>query len=322
MVSPTPELDRHWLSWLSQHQDKQAIANQARDMILSLDFKAYRPGPEAKKRILEQVKLAGRPPARTMLRKREWLRVAAVLLLVVGTVLALSYFNNAGLQREGFTMADSSGKVLRQSNAPGERTQHILPDGSTVDLNAGSSLEYPETFGTAVRVVKLEGEAFFKAAHDSNWPFKVVTENFEVVVLGTQFNVNTKPNASSVALIDGKVRLDANASNASMELSPNQMALFDEERSSFTSAPFDPRYVTGWKDGYLVFKEASFSEVVEQLHSWYGVDIAVLNTPASSDWSYTASFKQESLENVLLNMSLLRSFEYQIKRDSLILSFQ
>lgn len=319
MVNPTPELDDYWLGWLSDNQGKKAIADQSRSVIQRLNFKEYKPGPVSKQRIFERVKQDAQPQEKTILNRRIWL-LAAVLLFTAGIVAALLYFNDTpGEQKASGPVATNV--TLKQSNDPGERTQHILPDGSIVDLNAGSVLEYPQSFDAGTRTVKLNGEAFFEVTHDSSRPFKVATENFEVVVLGTQFNINTKQISPTVALVEGKVRLDADAST-SLELSPSQMALFNKGNRSFTTTSFDPRAVTGWKDGYLVFREASFSKVLKQLHAWYGVEIAVRNAPTSTDWSYTASFRQESLENVLQSMSLLRHFEYQIKNDSLILSFQ
>ena len=320
VINPTPELERHWLNWLSKNQHKKAMVDQSREMILSLKFKEFSPDPKSKQRILDQIKQETKPRARTIRLSRAWLKVAAMLLLVVSTA-ALIYFG-AKDQQESSLITTASTHLIRKSNPPGERSQHSLPDGSTVFLNSGGSLEYPETFDADSRVVKLNGEAFFEVVHDAGRPFKVVTESFEVVVLGTRFNVNANQKSPSVALVDGKVRLHSSSSDATLELRPNQMAVFDKEKRSFTSASFDPRYVAGWKDGYLVFREASLDEVVEKLHSWYGVDISVLNTPIPSDWSYTASFKQESLENVLLNMRMLRRFDYQIRNDSLILSFQ
>lgn len=321
VLNPTPELDDYWLDWLNKNQDKQTLVDQSRAMIQGLNFKEYHPDPESKQRILERVKQQPQPQQRTVWHRRTWLRVAAVLLLLSGAMAALFYFNDTPEPQEGASPI-AANSAMKHSNAPGERTQHTLPDGSVVDLNAGSSLEYPSSFDTGMRVVILNGEAFFEVRHDSSRPFKVVTESFEVVVLGTQFNVNTKPSSPTVALVDGKVRLQSNTSAATLELSPSQMALFNKEESTFTATSFDARRETGWKDGYLVFEEASFSEVLEQLRNWYGVDISIRNAPTSTDWSYTASFKQERLEIVLQSMSLLRNFEYQVKNDSLILSFQ
>lgn len=317
VINPTPELENHWLDWINKNPQKKVMLDQSREMILSLKFKEYKPDPKSKQLVLDRVKQETRPRASVIGLRSVWLKVAAVALIVVSTITLIYVISVDQQQPSLYT----STEILHKSNAPGMRSQHLLPDGSTVFLNAGSFLEYPETFDTESRRVKLQGEAFFEVTHDAKRPFRVETEGFEVVVLGTQFNINTAQSSPSVALVEGRVRLNSSSSDATMELSPSQMAIFDKENSSFTSTSFDHRYVTGWKDGYLVFREASFDEVVEKLHSWYGVEVSVLNKPTSSDWSYTASFKQETLENVLFNMSTLRRFDHQIRNDSLFLSF-
>jgi transmembrane sensor len=106
-----------------------------------------------------------------------------------------------------------------------------------------------------------------------------------------------------------------------MELAPGQMAAFNTESFSFSSSPFDVEYVTGWKDDQLMFRDATFDEVIDKLHLWYGINISVNNKAASGDWSYTANFKSEDLKSVLRNMRTLRNFDYVIKSDSLIISF-
>src|SRR5690606_22860285 len=75
--------------------------------------------------------------------------------------------------------------------------QVVLPDGSKVWLNSASSLTYPAEFSNSVRVVELEGEAYFEVSERSsivggpaNMPFIVKTHGQEVEVLGTQFNVS------------------------------------------------------------------------------------------------------------------------------------
>lgn len=322
MNSPTPDLDRRWQRWLTTNPEKRTIVDQARKIILSLNYPEYTPDPSLKQHIFHQVEEhAGEKGRVTLFHKKVWLRVAAVLVFIISTAALVYLYTGSRQQENNSFMASADTELVQHQNAPGERTQHILPDGTKVDLNAGSRLEYPQEFTKEARTVRLDGEAYFEVAHNQDWPFKVITEDFAVTVLGTQFNVNTNTVTPSVALVDGKVRLNANTSGESVELTPNQIAFFDEQERSFTSTSFDPDYVTGWKDGYLVFREASLDDVVKKLQAWYGVQVSVRNKSASSDWSYTASFKQESLENVLLNMRLLRRFDYQIKNDSLILSF-
>lgn len=315
--NPTPELDLVWQNWLAENEDKKSLLDQSRKMILNLSFKEYSPDSDSKQYILEKVNQSTNS-SRMLFWQQTWLRAAAVFIAVMA-IGALVYFTS--FNQDDKIMATSV-EMVKKKNLEGVKSTLMLADGSKVYLNSGSTLEYPKTFTTKERVVKLNGEAFFEIAHDSERPFRVKTTDFQVEVLGTKFNVNSGVNYSAVALVEGKVRLQSESEDTSIVLDPGHMATLNQQNGSFKTSSFDIDYITGWKDGYLVFKEASLDEVVNRLHKWYGIEIKLINKPKTADWSYTASFKNESLEMVLLNMSTLRQFNYEIKNDSLIMSFQ
>lgn len=315
----TPELDAQWTSWLQNNPDSVELLKEAREFIQLIKFDEYQTDLGSKQRILNKIQLETKTEKLKQLPLLNyWIRVAAVLIVAFG-LGSLAFFvvsNQVNSAQNG-----SISSIIQKKNPFGVKSQHLLSDGSKVYLNSGSSLEYPKTFENDSRVVRLIGEAFFEVAHDNKRPFKVVADNFEVEVLGTEFNVNTSfSNNPTVALVDGRVRLKAIASGADLDLIPGQMATYIISDELFLTSTFDVDYVTAWKEGNLVFQDATLDEVVGRLHRWYGIGIAISGKP-SSDWSYTASFKNESLEKVLFNMSTLRGFEYEIKNDSLIISF-
>lgn len=316
--SPTPELDTLWKSWIEANQSKIELVNQSRKIIQSFRFKESHAKADSKERILEKIRLETKPQRKHLTFLNTWYKVAAILIFSVG-IGALVHLNPFDKNKK--EPLSNTSELVQKNNPIGVKSKHMLPDGSTVFLNSGSSIEYPKTFDADTRVVKLKGEAFFQVSKDVNRPFKVLVEDFEVVVLGTSFNVNSTLASPAVALVEGKVLVNARLHRASLELVSGQMAKFDKNQALFTSTTFDVEYVTGWKDGTLMFREATLEEVIERLHVWYGIEISVSNKPTSGDWSYTAKFKNESLESVLENMSTLRSFDYVIKNDSLIITF-
>jgi ferric-dicitrate binding protein FerR (iron transport regulator) len=319
--SPTPELDAHWEVWLAANPTKVELVNQSKKIIQSLNFKTFQPNSVAKAHILQKVRYATKPKSTYRLFLTAWYKVAAILIVALG-IGALLRYGSAGTQQEDPIAAVSSNWV-QNSNPSGVKSKYILPDGSTVFLNAASSIEYPKAFGTDARVVKLQGEAFFQVVKDADRPFRVLSQEFEVEVLGTTFNVNANLPSPEVALVEGKVKVQVTAGplGSSLELAPGQMAVFDKEQDALTFTTFDADYVTGWKDGYLMFRDATLNEVVEKLHAYYGIDIAMENESKPGEWSYTGNFKNESLANVMSSMSILRNFDYVIKNDSLIISF-
>ena len=82
-----------------------------------------------------------------------------------------------------------------------------LADGTHVWLNAESELTYPTRFPNDIREVKLKGEAYFDVAKNPEKPFQVLTNEIEVKVLGTSFNVSAYESErfTSVTLVGGSV---------------------------------------------------------------------------------------------------------------------
>ena len=66
----------------------------------------------------------------------------------------------------------------------GSRSRSVLPDGTTVWLNAGSKLYYENDFTGATREVRLEGEAFFDVVKKPDQPFIVHTSGIDIKVIG------------------------------------------------------------------------------------------------------------------------------------------
>jgi ferric-dicitrate binding protein FerR (iron transport regulator) len=62
----------------------------------------------------------------------------------------------------------------------GETSEVVLHDNSTVLMNAGSEIRYPEFLSDSIRIVQLEGQAFFKIAA-SDKLFIVETDNVRIL---------------------------------------------------------------------------------------------------------------------------------------------
>ncbi len=108
----------------------------------------------------------------------------------------------------------------------GQRLSIILPDSSTVILNSGSEVKYSSDFGKQ-RAIWLEGEAFFKVTKNTKSPFIVHTNDFDVKVLGTEFNINSTTINQTVSLATGKVNIMLNESKDEINLIPNEELVWE-----------------------------------------------------------------------------------------------
>ena len=191
--------------------------------------------------------------------------------------------------------------TIEKYNPIGQKSQAQLPDGSKVWLNADSKISYPEKFSDSVRLVQLEGEAFFDVQHDSDRPFIVIADNVSVRVLGTKFNVNAFPNQQdiNISLLEGSINVtaDSNESNPTM---------FDKAIS--------------WKNGKLIFDGDDLEDFVTEINRWYGVTVKIVGVP-QNDWRLMGTFENEYLTNVLDAIAYNKGFTYDLKEKELTLIF-
>lgn len=157
------------------------------------------------------------------------------------------------------------------STEKGQMYSLQLPDGTVVWLNSASTLTYSTNMlAQDKRIVKLTGEAYFEVAHKKDHPFIVKTNQQEIEVLGTHFNVNSYENESFVAttLIQGSVRLKAGGKTKM--LSPGEEARFNGTSVNISSANIET--ALDWKDGEFSFGHVNFRMAMRKIERWYDVE--------------------------------------------------
>lgn len=188
-----------------------------------------------------------------------------------------------------------------------------LPDGSTVNLNANSTLTYPSNWEeNAMREVWLEGEAYFSVTHTADHKkFLVHLDEVTVEVLGTEFNVQDRDGKAQVVLNKGKVRLKAKQANEEKEvvMQPGELVAFARDERTFLKKEVQPESYSSWREGILTFDKATLSEVIAVLENNYGYQVRLEN-PAMSTLEFTA--KVSSHDVVLLLTLLAESFDFNI----------
>lgn len=175
-----------------------------------------------------------------------------------------------------------------------------LPDGTTVNLNKGSLLEYPSRFTGDQRNVKLRGTAYFEVAHDRRHPFVVEAAGVAVEVLGTRFYVSTSSDGSvEVVLIDGKVAVyRCSQPGEKLMLSPGESVLVDRAATDLVKKQdIDPNNLA-WNTGKLEFNDRSMDEVAAVLQKTYGQEI-VFQNEAIKNCRITATFSNQPLGAVM-----------------------
>ncbi|WP_423126923.1 FecR family protein [Gaoshiqia sp. Z1-71] len=203
--------------------------------------------------------------------------------------------------------------VMSILNVPfGKTAEVVLADGSTVYLNAGSQLMYPEHFTGKKREVYLTGEAFFEVHKDRERPFIVLTSDIHIEVKGTSFNLSAYESDKyfETVLAEGNVRIRQNRSGIfeqPVDLLPNQMASFNRYNKETKVQSVDVENYTLWKDGMLKFESSELSGVLRKIERFYNIrfdtdDPALLSAKISGKLDLN-----ETKEAVIKNLSATTS---------------
>lgn len=162
----------------------------------------------------------------------------------------------------------------------GGQYQVRLPDGTKVWLNAASSLTFPTKFAKLERRVMLSGEAYFEVAKDKRHPFIVKTEQQEVEVLGTHFNINSYQDEPELktTLLEGSVKVVLNSSvqhvtmqDRSIIIKPSQQAILQNNKLKVQTV--DIQEAVDWKNGEFIFNNESLESIMRKISRWYNVKI-------------------------------------------------
>ncbi len=234
-------------------------------------------------------------------------------------------------------------KSTCEINTPlGSRSHTILPDGSEVWLNAGTTLRYPVSFSENQRDVFLTGEAYFKVTTNKKWPFVVHTTDVKIKALGTVFNVKAYPNDKAVVatLVEGTIKVENENGSKKVftyTLKPKEKLTFlkapePQKGSSKSKEPNATENTaektqnnievnentntilsTSWKDPRWVVDGEQIDNFAIALERRYGVKINVLSAELSH-YKFTGTIENETLEQVLKYLRLTIPIKYVVQK--------
>lgn len=198
----------------------------------------------------------------------------------------------------------------------GKKINVVLSDGSTVYLNSGTTLSFPNHFeGSKERKVVLNGEAYFDVQKDKSKPFLLQANEVNVKVLGTSFNVSsyTDDKEIQVVLVEGAVSMDAaSIKDNAIKLSPGYQGVLSKSSLKIITQEVNTSLYTSWLNGNLIFRQAAFSDILKKLERAYGVDIKN-NHPTINKIPFNTNIdiEEESIEEVLQMFSNLADFTFK-----------
>lgn len=240
-----------------------------------------------------------------------WYAAVAVLTIAFGLSLLWNIYNMG-----------ASSEMMQYTTAYGEVKDVLLPDGTAVKLNSGSTLVIQKDFEGEKRQVILLGEAYFNVSHNENQPFEISTSHLKLSVLGTEFNLKAYPEDAEIKTVldEGKVRLDGDFNQAKpVFLNPGQEAILNKNSGRIDVHNLENGQVGKWNDGQIILYNSSLSEVAVMLERKFAVKVIILDDEVKN-YRFSGDFSNARLFELLGYLSAARSFNFKAKGDYIIIT--
>lgn len=322
IIQPDEKMNEFWNNWLEANPDKRETAKQAKEVLLNIKFKEDIPQSEQIQNALRRnlskinsltVNKEKNSKVVSINRIKYFARIAAIFI-GVGLLGVLFYSNWKNAK-------------TTVSTKYGEIKTIILPDGSEITLNAHSSISYLKHWNNkGIRKVQLQGEAFFKVKHlnknenqiKKSERFIVSTNDLNVEVLGTTFDVKNRHNQTSVVLKTGKVRvLFKNKKQSDITMLPGEMVAYLGLTNQLKRSVIDPIVQTSWVDKKLVLNNASINTIIEYIEDNYGYKV-IMGDTAIGNKKMEGILLLDNLQDVLFVLSTSLDIKI-IKQDSTLI---
>ncbi len=275
----------------NRHMDPQERAEYPDQIFRGVSIPWAKSKEKVWKEIEEQIMEEDRSPelVRRKLPGKRWIALAASLVLLLSV---------AGLMRF---------YTVKTYCPQGVHTSLQLPDGSEVELNAATKLNYHPYWWFISRKVELDGEAFFRVKEGKK--FRVVSSSAFTEVLGTTFNVFARGSDYRVTCHTGSVRVTDPATGKSVILSPEEVSVLTRDGGFTVSKVANHRPEPGWTDNLIMFGSTPLRLVFEEIERQYGI---VIETPEMMQQVYSGNFSlDQSVENILSLLCLPFDLEYE-----------
>lgn len=232
-----------------------------------------------------------------------WLRIAAVFLLLCGTV----YF----LKLPTINTPENSTQILSTQLAV---LNHDLQDESKIWLNYNTELDISSFDETNRQIVFNGGEAYFDVAKDIEHPFEVIIGDRTVRVLGTEFNILQTGNKYRIDLIEGSLEII----DGQRRINLNQGETLIADDVSMSKAKTNSSNISSWRTNILVFRNVNIVELTKDLSKHFHINISLHESVKNASCLINTKFTDETLEEVMEELKAVYGFEFDIKDQNYI----
>ena len=243
----------------------------------------------------------------TLTRARFRILIAAASIAFLATLGGIALWMT---ERRSVKMISEASTII--STNEGEKARICLSDSTNVIINSGSLIEYQSDYNVSERIVKLKGEAFFDVRTNPEKPLKVQLEKMTISAAGTQFNIFSYENEDRIeaTLEEGKLKIEI-PGQESIELKAGQQVVYFTKKNKAEVRDVNTETYTSWKENKLRFIDTPFEEVLRGIARRYNVTFEVTSRDLI-DLRYTATFIDESIEDVMEMLRVVSPITYKI----------
>ena len=241
-----------------------------------------------------------------------WSQIAAAAVIaLLMTTTALGFYENSRLNRN---------ELFTVETPMGEKSKVLLPDGSTVWLNAGSRISYGNHFNRRNREVTISGEAYFEVAQQTQHPFTVKTKEYDVEVKGTEFNVSSYDNEqfSTTTLMEGSIVL--RHFNKEYLLKPGEQMQVDVETHRLYLHSANAQQYKSWTEGRIEYDSISLSELFNRIAREYNLQVHIDKDVNTSLILNVSLNNQETPGEILYGLSKITPFKFRYNKTDIYIS--
>jgi len=212
----------------------------------------------------------------------------------------------------GRSSLQSAAGLTKVTTNEGEKARIFLSDSSEIVLNSGSSVQYDRRYNISDRKVKLTGEAFFDVSTNPQKPFVVQLDQMNISATGTRFNVFSFSNENRIetTLEEGAIQVSIRGKEP-VDVKSGQQVVYFVNTGEITVREVNTDTYTSWKENMLRFNDTPFEEVLRRIGRKYNVTFEVSNRELF-DLKYTATFIDESIEEVMQMLKTVSPITYKI----------
>lgn len=297
--------DAEKLNLFRQMDDNAALKEEMADMQNMMALSGLMEKEDDSRLVAEKMKELER-----RINKRRFLRFSLAVAKYAAIVVLI--FSSWFLS-EKYTQEKHRGEAIWIEAPQGQRVYLTLADGTEAWLSSRTKLKVPNQFNHKERVIELDGEGFFAVKKDADRPFIVKTKQYNVQVLGTQFNVFAYSESSDFEtdLLQGSVYVyNKDHKEGGLYMKPDEKVFLKDGTLLKSTSNFkQSKYL---KNGIFTFEDKPFGELLTRLERWYDVKFKIQN-PEIKTYVFSGKFRQsDDIASILQAIQEVGKFNFRV----------